>query len=442
MIDISSHFTYPRLFRFVLPSILMMISVSAYSIVDGLFVSNYTGKLPFAAVNLIFPALMIFSSIGFMVGAGGSALVAKYMGEGKPDRANGIFSLLVCASGAAGLVISMAAWFLMPLLARLMGAEGELLRQSVLYGRILLLSLAPFILQRVFETFLVTAGKPGLGLGITLLSGGINILGDWLFIVQFHGGIVGAGLATVLSEYTGCLLPLIYFLCKNTSSLSLTRPLWDMGALRKTITNGASEFFNTISMSLVSMLYNYQLMRLAGENGVAAFGVIMYVSFMFEAIFIGYSMGTAPIISYNYGARRHEELKRLFKKSLLLVSLGGIIMSVTAVVLSPRLASIFVAYDPVLYDLTVRGFCLYSLSFLISGFPIYGSAFFTALNNGLISSIISILQSVVFEVAAVLILPLFLYTDGIWLSVTVAKVLALLLTLWFWAAFHKEYQYW
>lgn len=442
MIDISSRFTYGRLFRFVLPSILMMISVSAYSIVDGLFVSNFVGKLPFAAVNLIFPAIMVFSCIGFMIGSGGSALVAKYMGEGKADEANSIFSMLVCVSGAAAVVISIAAWFLMPFLARLMGAEGDMLTQSVLYGRILLLSLPAFILQRIFENFLVTAGKPGLGLGITLLSGLANIVGDALFILVFHGGIVGAGFATVLSQYVGGLIPLICFLSKNSSSLSLVRPVWNAKALIKTCTNGSSEFFSNVSMSLVAMLYNYQLVILAGTNGVAAFGVIMYVSFMFEAIFIGYAMGTAPIISYNYGARRHDELKSLFKKSLIILGATGIIMCVSALLMAPWLSDIFVSYDSDLYDLTLRGFWLFSLSFLVSSFPLYGSSFFTALNNGLISSIISILQSVVFEVAAVLILPLFLGTDGIWLSVTAAKGCALLVTIWFWVAFRKDYQYW
>ena len=430
-IDISSRFNYKSLFRFVLPSVVMMIFISTYTMVDGFFVSNYVGKTAFTAVNLIFPAIMVFACVGFMFGSGGSALVAKTMGEGQMEKANRLFSLIVLSALAGGILLSALGYFLMPFLAASMGASGEVLACSVFYGRTLLLSLPMFVLQRVFQSFMVTAGKPSLGLHTTILSGVMNIGLDALFILVFKWGLLGAGLATVLCEYAGGLFPLIYFLKRNTSSLQLVKPEWDGTALWKVCTNGSSELLTNISMSFVSMLYNYQLISIAGTDGVAAFGVIMYVAFFFEAIFIGYSMGTAPIVSYNYGARRDDELQSIFRKSL----------TISAYFAAPMLANIFVGYDETLATLTVRGFRFFSFSFLLNGFCMYGSAFFTALNNGFISSVISLLQSVVFQIIAVIALPLWLGTDGIWLSVSIAKLLAFFVTVSFWISCRKEYHY-
>ena len=427
-IDISSRFNYERLFRFVLPSVVMMIFISTYTMVDGFFVSNYVGKTAFTAVNLIFPAIMVFACVGFMFGTGGSALVAKTMGEGQTEKANRLFSLIVLSAFAGGLFLSTLGYFLMPFLASAMGASGEVLACSVFYGRTLLLSLPMFVLQRVFQSFMVTAGKPSLGLHMTILSGVMNIGLDALFILIFKWGLLGAGLATVLCEYAGGLFPLIYFLKRNTSSLQLVNPEWDGSALWKACTNGSSELLTNISMSFVSMLYNYQLITITGTDGVAAFGVIMYVAFFFEVIFIGYSMGTAPIVSYNYGARRDDELQSIFRKT-------------SAYFAAPILANIFVGYDETLATLTVRGFRFFSFSFLLNGFCMYGSAFFTALNNGFISSVISLLQSVVFQIIAVIALPLWLGTDGIWLSVSIAKLLAFFVTVSFWISCRKEYHY-
>ena len=413
-IDISSRFNYERLFRFVLPSVVMMIFISTYTMVDGYFFSNYVGKTAFTAVNLIFPAIMVFACVGFMFGSGGSALVAKTMGEGQTEKANRLFSLIVLSAFAGGILLSALGYFLMPFL---------------------------FVLQRVFQSFMVTAGKPSLGLHMTILSGVMNIGLDALFILIFKWGLLGAGLATVLCEYAGGLFPLIYFLKRNTSSLQLVKPEWDGTALWKVCTNGSSELLTNISMSFVSMLYNYQLISIAGTDGVAAFGVIMYVAFFFEAIFIGYSMGTAPIVSYNYGARRDDELQSIFRKSLTVIACAGLFLTTSAYFAAPMLANIFVGYDETLATLTVRGFRFFSFSFLLNGFCMYGSAFFTALNNGFISSVISLLQSVVFQIIAVIALPLWLGTDGIWLSVSIAKLLACFVTVSFWIACCKEYHY-
>ena len=404
-IDISSRFNYERLFRFVLPSVVMMIFISTYTMVDGYFVSNYVGKTAFTAVNLIFPAIMVFACVGFMFGSGGSALVAKTMGEGQTEKANRLFSLIVLSAFAGGILLSALGYFLMPFLASAMGATGEVLACSV------------------------------------FLSGVMNIGLDALFILIFKWGLLGAGLATVLCEYAGGLFPLIYFLKRNTSSLQLVKPEWDGTALWKVCTNGSSELLTNISMSFVSMLYNYQLISIAGTDGVAAFGVIMYVAFFFEAIFIGYSMGTAPIVSYNYGARRDDELQSIFRKSLTVIACAGLFLTTSAYFAAPMLANIFVGYDETLATLTVRGFRFFSFSFLLNGFCMYGSAFFTALNNGFISSVISLLQSVVFQIIAVIALPLWLGTDGIWLSVSIAKLLACFVTVSFWIACCKEYHY-
>ena len=421
-IDISSRFNYERLFRFVLPSVVMMIFISTYTMVDGYFVSNYVGKTAFTAVNLIFPAIMVFACVGFMFGSGGSALVAKTMGEGQTEKANRLFSLIVLSAFAGGILLSALGYFLMPFLASAMGATGEVLACSVFYGRTLLLSLPMFVLQRVFQSFM-------------------NIGLDALFILIFKWGLLGAGLATVLCEYAGGLFPLIYFLKRNTSSLQLVKPEWDGTALWKVCTNGSSELLTNISMSFVAMLYNYQLISIAGTDGVAAFGVILYVAFFFEAIFIGYSMGTAPIVSYNYGARRDDELQSIFRKSLTVIACAGLFLTTSAYFAAPMLANIFVGYDETLATLTVRGFRFFSFSFLLNGFCMYGSAFFTALNNGFISSVISLLQSVVFQIIAVIALPLWLGTDGIWLSVSIAKLLACFVTVSFWIACCKEYHY-
>lgn len=427
-IQLSDHFTYKRLIRFVLPSIIMMIFTSIYSVVDGLFVSNFVGKVPFAAVNLILPFVFILGSVGFMFGTGGSALVAKTLGEGDKDRANQYFSLLILVSFASGIVFAALGFIFIIPIAKLLGAEGEMLQYCVIYGRILLLALPAFMLQNMFQSFLVTAEKPGVGLAITVVAGVTNIILDALFIAILDFGIVGAAAATAISQCIGGLIPVFYFSRKNTSLLKLTKTKFMGNVLLQSASNGASELMTNVSMSLVCMLYNLQLMKIVGENGIAAYGVIMYVQFFFLAIFIGYSIGTAPIIGYNFGAANHKELKNILKKSLVLITSTGIILMVAAFIGSNPLSKIFVGYDQELFELTARGFRFYAISFLLCGFSIFGSSFFTALNNGIVSATISFLRTVVFQVAAVLILPIFWGIDGIWAAISVAEFLALIVT--------------
>lgn len=440
-IQISDHFTLKRLLRFVLPSIIMMIFTSIYSVIDGLFVSNFVGKTSFASVNLIMPFIMILGAIGFMMGAGGNAIVSKTLGESKTKKANEYFSMIILTTAIGGITLSVIGAIFMPSIAQLLGAKGEMLKNCILYGRISMISLTAFMLQNVFQSFFVTAGKPQLGLAVMISAGLTNIVLDALFIAGFRWGVAGAAIATVSSEMIGGLTPLFYFARPNKSLLRLRRTKPDHRIIIKACTNGSSEFLTNISMSLVNMLYNFQLMRIAGENGIAAYGVIMYVNFIFCALFLGYSLGCAPLIGYNYGAGNHSELQNLFKKSIRLVGCAGILLCVFANLLSAPLSSLFVGYDPELFAMTSHGFRLYSLAFLFNGFSIFGSAFFTALNNGAVSATISILRTLVFQIAAVLILPLILGINGVWLSIVAAEILAIFVTTAFFIKKRKEYHY-
>ncbi len=440
-IQLSEHFTYGKLLRFTFPSIVMMIFTSIYGVVDGVFVSNFAGKTPFAAVNLIMPLLIITGAPGFMVGTGGSAIVAKTMGQGKPELANRYFSFLVCAAAVGGAAVGALGFAFARPIASILGAEGEMLEYCVLYARIILAANPFFILQNVFQSFFVTAEKPKLGLYVTVGAGLTNIVLDALLVGVFRWGVAGAALATILSQAVGGLTPIVYFLRENSSLLHLVRPRFDGRVLWKTCTNGSSELMSNISGSIVSMLYNFQLLRLAGEDGVAAYGAIMYVNFIFLAIFIGYAIGSAPVVSYHYGAEHSDELHSLLVKSIILTEVVGVAMAVLALLAAGPLAKIFVGYDQELYELTVQGFHLYAISYLLCGLNIFGSSFFTALNNGLASAVNSFLRTLVFQCAAVLILPIFLEVNGIWLAITVAEALALLVTAVLLVKYRKVYRY-
>lgn len=412
-IQLSDHFNYKKLLLFTLPSIIMMVFTSIYSVVDGFFVSNFVGKTPFAAVNFIMPVLMILGSIGFMFGAGGSALVSKTMGENDLDKAQRLFSLFVYSTAVCGVIVAVVSFIFLRPIAELLGAEGEMLDSCVAYGRILLAALPFYMLQFEFQSFFITAGKPQLGLAVTVVCGLTNMALDALFVAVFAWGLAGAAAATVVSQILGGVIPLVYFGRKNSSQLRLTKTQVDGKALLKACSNGSSELMSNISTSVVSMLYNFQLMRYAGEDGIAAYGVLMYVNMIFLAIFIGYSTGIAPVVAYHYGAQNHPELQGLLKRSCAVIGVFALLMFALAELLARPLAAIFVGYDQELVAMTQRAFMIYSFSFLFSGIAIYGSSFFTALNDGLTSALISFLRSLVFQVAAVLILLIFWEIDGI-----------------------------
>ena len=438
-IRLSDHFTAKRLIRFVMPSIIMMIFTSIYSVVDGLFVSNYVGKTAFAALNLIYPPLAMLGGLGFMIGTGGSAIVAMTLGEGKKDKANEYFSCLIYVTIAVGLTLTVVGFGVLRPIAMLLGAQGRMLENCLVYGWIILAFQTAFMLQFVFQSFFVTAEKPKLGLAVTVAAGLTNVVLDYLLVGVFRFGLLGAAVATGMSQVVGGVLPLVYFAGKNGSLLKLTKAKWNKWVLVKTCTNGSSELMSNISASVVNILYNYQLMLRAGENGVAAYGVMMYMSFVFSAVYLGYAVGCAPIISFHYGAANRDELKNLFRKGIGLNGAAGLFMIAAAQLAADPLMRIFVGYDGDLFAMTRDGFRLYAMAFLITGLNIFGSAFFTALGNGGVSALISFLRTLVFQVLSVLILPVYLGVSGIWLAVVVAEVLSLAVTAGLLMANRKKY---
>ena len=440
-IQLSDHFNYKKMLRFTLPSIIMMIFTSIYGVVDGFFVSNYVGKTPFAAINFIMPVLMILGALGFMFGIGGSALISKYFGEGNSKKANSTFSMLVYITIITGIAIALIGIITISPVASLMGAKGQMHSDCVLYSKIILAALPFFMLQVAFQTLFVTAQKPVLGLYSTVISGITNMILDALFMAVFGWGIAGAALATAIAQAVGGLVPIIYFVRPNTSLLRLSKPELDFKALFKICTNGSSELMTNLSMSVVGILYNLQLMKYAGENGIAAYGVLMYVNFVFLSAFIGFSVGIAPVVSFHFGAKNHSELKSLLKKSMVVISIFAVSMFILAEVLASPLSHTFVGYDADLTKLTLKGFLIFSFSFLFAGYAIFISAFFTALNDGLTSAIISFLRSMVFQIINVIVLPVFWGINGIWISVIVAEFMAVLLSVMFLIIKKNKYNY-
>ncbi len=440
-IRLSDHFSYSKLLRFTLPSICMMVFTSIYGVVDGLFVSNFAGKTPFAAVNLVMPFIMILGGMGFMIGTGGTALVSKLMGEGKKDEANSTFSMMVLFTLLLGIVLSAVGFLTMRPVSYFLGATDAMIDDCVLYGRIVTGFTFAFMLQNVFQSFFIAAEKPRLGLIVTVAAGVTNMVLDALFIAVFNWGVAGAAIATGLSQCVGGVLPLIYFLRPNDSLLRMRPTSLRLRPILQACGNGSSELMSNISSSLVGMLYNFQLMHLIGEDGVSAYGVLMYVQFIFVAIFIGYSIGCAPVVSFHFGAQNHSELKSLLRKSTLLMASGGVLLTIAARLLAAPLARLFVGYDAGLFELTSHAFRLFSWSFLLAGFNIFASGFFTALNNGAISAAISFLRTLVFQTASVLILPLLLDVDGIWWAITVAEIFAFLISLMFLYLKRNKYHY-
>lgn len=440
-ISLSDHFTYKKLFRFVLPSIIMMVFTSIYGVVDGLFVSNCVGKHAFTAINLIMPFVMIFGGVGFMLGTGGSALVAKTLGEQQPDKANRYFTMIIVTTVVIGILISVIGVIVIRPVAVFLGADDAILPDCIIYGSITMIFSTSFMLQNAFQSFLITAGKPNLGLIATVAAGVTNMVLDAVFVAFLRWGVAGAAIATGLSQCVGGILPLIYFLRPNNSLLSLKKTKLEIIPILKACANGSSEMVSNVTASILGMLYNFQLLKYAGQDGVASYGVLMYIQFFYVAIFIGYSIGSAPIISYHYGADNHPELKSLLRKSIFLMIATGFGMLLIAELLARPLSMIFVGYDPGLLAMTVHALRISSLSFFIVGFNIFASSFFTALNNGGVSAAISFLRTFIFKLSAVLLLPLIFHLDGIWWAEVTAEIFAFFLSLIFLIAKRKKYDY-
>ena len=442
-IQLSEHFDYKKLLRFVFPSVAMMVFGSIYGIVDGLFVSNVVGKTPFAALNLIYPFIAVLSALGFMIGSGGNAIVSKTLGEGKKEKANEYFSMLIYVSLVLGILIAVLGISFVRPAAILLGAEGEeMIENCVIYGSIIFAGIPFFMLQNAFQIFFITAERPHYGFYVTVAAGCGNMVLDWLFMVVFGWGIAGAAFATIASQAIGAFIPVVYFLRKHNSSLlHLGKGPFVWKIFWKTCTNGSSEFVSNVSGNIVAMLYNFQLMRFAGEDGVAAYGVLLYANWIFMAILWGYVTGAAPIIGYHFGAQNHFELKNLFKKSMVLMGISGTVLCVLTVALSDVLAGIFVGYDPVLFDITKHAVLISAVAFVFVGFNLFASGFFTALNNGLISAVVAFLRTVVFQVVTVLILPEIIGIGGIWWSMVAAELLSLMVASGCLIKFRKKYHY-
>ena len=440
-IELSEHFTYQKLIKFTIPTIVMMIFTSIYGVVDGIFVSNFVGSDSFGAVNLIMPALMIFGTIGFMIGTGGSALVSKTIGEGDTQKANRYFSMLIYILIIVGLILTIAAVAMVKPMSKLLGAEGLILEECITYGTVLISFLIPFVLQNCFQSFLIVAEKPTFGLIISIITGISNMILDWLFMYVFKLGIFGAAIATGISQTIGGIVPLIYFVRPNKSKLKLVKTKIEWKAILQACVNGSSEMLTNLSLSLVNMLYNMQLMKYIGADGVVAYGIIMYVGFIFTGTYLGYSIGTAPIVGYHYGAGNTDELKNLLKKSIKLIGVTSVTMTIIAEITSKILASIFVSYDIELLNMTANAIRIFSISYLISGFNIFSSSFFTALNNGIVSAAISFLRTLLFQIAMILILPAIWGVNGIWIAVVFAEILALIVSIIFLVINREKYKY-
>lgn len=440
-ISLSDHFNYSKLLRFTLPSIAMVVFTSIYGVVDGFFVANYAGKQAFAAVNLSYPVIMILGTLGLMFGSGGSALVAAAQGRGRKKLANEYFSLITYSAIVTSVVLVSILWFLLEPLMKLMGATGGLLEDSVLYGHIMMISLPAFILQSMFQLLFVTAGKPKLGFFVTVGAGIANMVLDFILVGVCGYGLAGAGVATVVSEFFGGVIPIFYFLRDNGSTLRLERTRWVPAALYKTCFNGCSELLAGLSSSLIGVLYNFQLMKFVGENGVAAFGVVMYLTFIFCDIFVGYCNGVAPIISNHFGSRDKNELRNLFKRCVVIIAVLGVALFALAEMTAPALVRIFVGADSDLYEMTKHACRIVSFCFLLSGFGIFGSSLFTALNNGVLSAVISVGRSVVFGTLAVMLLPLIFGVEGIWLAVWATEIASIFVVIYFVIRKRKNYGY-
>lgn len=441
-VQLSDHFTYKTLFRFTVPTVIMMVFTSIYSVMDdGFFVSNFVGKKAFVAINLMAPIFSIVAAIGFMIGTGGNALVSKLLGEEKKKEANQTFSLLTVISAILGIVLTVLGYIILKPLCIALGAEGKVLENCLLYGRVALPFSLFYMLQAVFQDFLITSEKPKLAMIITIVSGFSNLFFDVLLIVILKMQLLGAVLATVSGAVLGCIIPFVYFAKGKNHLLRFVRPVFNWHTIVKVCTNGMSELVSNLSMGLITMLYNFQLMKISGDNGVAAYGVIMYISFIFAAVFLGYSQGISPVIGFNYGAKNDAELKNLFRKSMTLLITSGIALILIARLAVLPLTSIFVSYDKELLEITVHGFGIYILAFLPMGINLFGSAFFTALNNGKVSFIISFVRTIVFQVGMVFLLPIIWGIDGIWWSLVVAELLSLIVTVWYIVRNRKIYHY-
>lgn len=440
-IQLSDHFTYGRLIRFVVPSVAMMVFTSIYSVVDGFFVSNYVGVTGFAAINLMLPILMFFSCLGFLFGTGGTAIVSRTFGEGNPERANSYFSLICYAILITGVAVTVVTIIIMPWVVTRLGATGQLREYAILYGRITMLSTPLYMMQTASQSFFAAAERPQMGMYMTIAGGLTNIGLDYILVAKLGYGLIGASVATTVTEGVSGLVALVFFMAPNGSLLRIGKTAFNGKVLTEACANGASELMSSLSSTVVGVLCNYQLMRFGGENGIAAYGVIMYVGFVFISMFLGYAFGVAPVVGYNYGAENHSELRNVLVKSLTLIGAAGVAMAALAQIFAGAIGQIYVGYNAELLEMTVHGMKIYMLSYLVCGFNIFGSAFFTALSNGKVSAVLSAMRSFVFQAVCLIVLPMFLEITGVWSATLLAEGLTVIMTATVLIRLRERYHY-
>ena len=439
--SLEKDFNFIGLLRFTLPTVVMMIFTATYTIVDGFFVSRFIGTDALSSVNIAFPLFNAALAIGVMIGAGGSALIAKKMGEGKAQEAKENFTLLIVSCFVIGAILMAAAGLNMEPLMRFLGADDKLLPGCMTYGYLLLPFAIPTLLQMAFQYWFVTAGKAELGLKLTVAAGIANMVLDYVFIVLFDWGVAGAAIATGSGILIPSMFGLVFFARNKSGTLHLVKPRWDGQVLVKSCTNGASEMVTELSNAITTFLYNIVMMRLAGSDGVASMTIVLYLDFLLKSALLGFAMGVGPVFSYNYGSQEHDKLKKFFKYSIKFVSITSVCLFTFAYVFAPQLSGIFAEEGTMVYELAVKGFKLYCFGFLFTGVSIFSSALFTAFSNGAVSATISFFRTFLFIVVGLLTLPNIIGITGAWISGPIGECVAMLVSVGFLVVFRKKYKY-
>lgn len=418
-----------------------MVFMSLYTMVDGVFVSRFAGTAALSAVNIVYPMVSVVVAVGVMLATGGSAIIAKRMGEGKPEQARQNFSYLILAGVliAVGMA-ALALVFLKPLL-HLLGARGALFELCYAYALPLVFFIPSGILQMLFQTLLVTAGRPMLGLTVTVLGGVANIVLDYLFIVPLQMGIAGAAIATGIGFSIPAVFGLLYFALRRSGPLCFVRPKGGGKMLLRCCANGSSEMVTNMSTAVTTFLFNLLMMRYAGEDGVASITIVLYTQYLMTAVYMGYATGTAPVFSFHHGSRNGEQLRRLFRISMGFIALCSVATFALALVFAKQVVVIFTPAGSPVFEMALYGFRLFSGSFLFAGVGIFASAMFTAFSDGKVSAAISFLRTFAFIVLALLLLPLAMGLDGVWLAVPLAEVLGFGVSLFFLYRKKKRYCY-
>lgn len=426
--SIGREFGFFSLLKFALPSVIMMMVMGLYSMVDSMFVSRFVSTNALSAINVVYPVINLLIGLGVMLASGGSAVIAAKMGAGKTDEARRDFSMIVTIGLASSIVIAVAGLIFIRPIVTFLGASELLVDYAVTYLAIILMFAPANMLQMLFQMFFVTAGRPGLGLTFIIGAGLVNAVLDYVFIVPLGMGIAGAALATGIGYLIPAAAGLIFFFGKK-KELYFTKPKFSAAVLGSSCSNGSSEMVSNLSMAVVTLVFNRIMMNLAGEDGVAAVTIVMYAQFLLSSIFMGFSLGVQPVISFHHGAGNRRNLKGIYRHCIVFIAIAAVSVFAVAMTLGPTLTTIFTPKDTNVWTLAVRGFMILPFCFLLEGFSIYASAAFTALGDGKTSALISFLRTFLFILTGLLTLPLAFGIDGVWLAVPVAELCSVLVVI-------------